>query len=263
MDQKMEEPASHSRDHWRNRYSGRYHNDDFWWGQESGGMFTSLEQIRSFEQHPMGQGTLPGDWWRVDWNGDGIINGDDDHPVATKGLPLFNYGVSLGASYMGFDLMANFQGAYKVYMQLSEIFVEPLPFGGQNSLNWFLDRWHPVNIEDDWFHPDTEWVSGYYPITGNGGRREGTNAIMDASYCRLKTLELGYTIPSSLLQKVNIKNVRVYLSGYNLLTFTPLRDIDPERPSSEARANGSQGGADQMYVYPNNKTYTIGLSLKF
>jgi len=263
---KMEEPASHSYDHWRNRYSGRYHNDDFWWGQESGGMFTSLDEIRSFEL-PMGQGTLPGDWWREDWNGDGVVNGDDDHPIATKGLPYFNYGASLGASYRlpfgTFDLTALFQGAYKVYTQLSEVFVEALPFGGQGSLNWFMDRWHPVEGSTDWFHPDTQWVSGYYPITGNGGRREGTNQVMNASYCRLKTLEIGYSLPNVALNKTKIEDLRVYLSFYNLLTFTPLRNIDPERPSSEARAGGSDGGANNMYVYPNNKTYTIGLSIKF
>lgn len=264
---KLEEPASHSRDHWRNRYSGRYHNDDFWWGQESGGMLTSWKDIVYFDQHPLGQGTLPGDWYRVDWNGDGILNGDDDHPVATKGLPYFNYGISLGASYnfrVGtVDLTAHFQGAYKVYTQLSEIFVEALPFGGQNSLNWFLDRWHPEDPNADYWHPDTKWISGYYPLTGGASRREGTNQIMDASYCRLKTLEIGYSFPKDLLTRARIKDVRIYLSGYNLLTFTPLKNIDPERPSSEARAGGSDGGANNMYVYPNNKTYTIGASFKF
>ena len=93
--------------------------------------------------------------------------------------------------------------------------------------------------------------------------RDNSNGIMNSSYCRLKTLELGYTLPKSLLAKARIKNLRIYLSGYNLLTFTPLRDIDPERPSSTARAGGSAGGADNMYMYPNNKTYTIGASFKF
>jgi len=264
---RLEEPASHSRDNWRNRYSGRYHNDDFWWAQESGGMFTSWEEIVNFDKYPMGQGTLPGDWWRKDWNGDGIINGDDDHPVATKGLPYFNYGFSLGASYnfrIGVvDFTAHFQGAAKVYKQLSEVFVEALPFNGQNSLNWFVDRWHPKDPTADYWHPETEWVSGYYPVTGGGSRREGTNQIMNASYCRLKTVEIGYTLPKELLSRAKMKDVRIYLSGYNLLTFTPLRNIDPERPSSEERVGGSDGGAHNMYVYPNNKTYTIGASIKF
>ena len=184
--------------------------------------------------------------------------------MATKGLPYFNYGVSLGGSYKNFDLIANFQGAYKVYTQLSEIYTEALAFGGQNGLTWFLDRWHPVDPNADYWHPDTEWISGYYPLTGGDGRRTQSNGIMNSSYLRLKTLELGYSLPKNLLAKAGIKNIRVYLSGYNLLTFTPLRNVDPERPSSTEHAGGAgNSGAVQMYVYPNNKTYTIGASFKF
>jgi hypothetical protein len=207
---------------------------------------------------------LPGDWYLTDWNGDGIIDGGDSRPMATKGLPYFNYGFTLTANYKGFDLAAHFQGAQKVYMQLSEIFTEALPFGGQNSLNWFLDRWHPVDPNADYWHPDTEWIPGYYPLTGGGSRRENSNAIMDASYVRLKTLELGYSLPKSLLTKAKIKDIRIYLNGYNLLTFSKLdKEIDPERPSVTAGAGGSPGGADQMYVYPNDKTYSVGVSFKF
>ncbi len=260
---KVEEPASNSYDHWRNRYSGRYHNDDFWWGRESGYMFTSLDEIRNYQGVPQPQGALPGDWSVVDWNGDGIINDSDQHPIATKGLPYFNYGFSLGASYMNFDLSAQFQGVYKVYTKLSEIYVEALPFGGQNSLNWFLDRWHPADPKADPFNANTEYIPGYYPVTGGGARRDNSNGVMNASYLRLKTLELGYTLPKEITEKIKIKNLRVYLSAYNLLTFTPLKNIDPERPSSEKYAGGSEGGANNMYVYPNNKTYTIGLSVKF
>src|SRR5690606_33033483 len=68
----LETPAGNSYDHWRNRSSGRYTN--IWWGQESGGMFTNIADIRNFER-PMGQNSLPGDWWLVDWNEDGVING--------------------------------------------------------------------------------------------------------------------------------------------------------------------------------------------
>ena len=260
---RQEEPASHSFDHWRNRYNGRYHNDDFWWSRESAGMFTSIDQIRNFTYYPISQDALPGDWWQTDWNGDGIVDGSDEYPMATRGLPLFNYGISLGGNYKGFDLIANFQGAYGVYTQLSEVFTEALAFGGQNGLTWFLDRWHPVDPNADYWHPDTEWISGYYPLTGGDGMRSQSNGIMNSSYLRLKTLELGYTLPKSVLSKAGIKNIRVYLSGYNLLTFTPLKDVDPERPSSTARAGGSSGGAENMYMYPNNKTYTIGASFKF
>ena len=261
-----EEPASNSYDHWRNRTNGRY--DNIFWDREAGYQFTNLTDIRNFQTYPMGQGTLPGDWNFVDWNGDGIINDSDNHPVATRGLPFFNFGLSMGAGYNLnghiFDFTMNFQGAYKVYVKYSEVFAEPLPFGGQRGLTWFLDRWHPADPSADFFSPDTQWVSGYYPVTGHGNHNDGTNGIKDASYVRLKTLELGYTLPKEWMSRINIKNLRVYISGYNLLTFAPgLKDVDPERPGSQSGLGAEQSGAVGMYQYPNNKTYTVGLSVKF
>lgn len=253
----LETPAGNSYDYWRNRTSGRYTN--IWWGQESGGMFTNIEDIRNFER-PMGQNALPGDWWLVDWNEDGVIDGNDEHPIATYGLPVFNYGISLGASWKGFDLALDFQGANGVYVQYAEVLTEALPFGGQNTLTWFMDRWHPADPNADYFHPDTEWIPGYYPVTGHDGRRTGTNGVMDASYIRLKTAEIGYTLPDKWMSRVAVKNLRVYASGYNLLTFTGLENVDPERP-------GASGGASSNYIdfynYPVNRTFTIGASVKF
>lgn len=253
----LETPASNSYDKWRNRTSGRYNN--IWWGTESGGMFTTYDQIRN-SNIPQGQGAVPGDWWIEDWNEDGVIDANDDHPIANLGLPVFNYGISLGASWKNIDLAMDFQGAYGVYVQYAEVLTEALAFGGQNTLTWFMDRWHPKDPNADIFNPNTEWVSGYYPITGHDGRRTGNNNVQNASYMRLKTMELGYTLPKNILAKVGIQNLRVYVSGYNLLTFTGLRNVDPERP-------GSQGGAStdyiQFYNYPVNRIYTLGASVKF
>lgn len=253
----LETPAGNSYDQWRNRSSGRYGN--IWWGQESGGMFTSIEQIRSFEM-PTGQNTLPGDWWMADWNGDGVIDDNDVHPIATTGLPIFTYGISLGASWKGFDLALDFAGAYGVYVQYGEVLTEALPFGGQNTLSYFMDRWHPVDPDADYFNPDTEWVSGFYPVTGRDGQRTGTNGIQNASYLRLKTAEIGYSLPGSLLSKAKIKGLKLYLSGYNLLTFTKLKNVDPERPGAEGGASTSD---IDFYNYPVNRTYTAGVRIEF
>jgi TonB-linked SusC/RagA family outer membrane protein len=253
----LETPASNSYDHWRNRSSGRY--TQIWWGNESGGMFTNYDDIRNFYL-PQGQGAVPGDWWNMDWNEDGVVDGSDDHPIANYGLPVFNYGISTGGAWNNFDLTMNFQGAYGVYVQYSEVLTEALAFGGQNTLTWFMDRWHPEDPNADYFHPDTRWVEGFYPVTGHDGRRTGSNNVQDASYVRLKTLEIGYTLPKKLVNRLGVKNLRVYLSGYNLLTFTGLHEVDPERP-------GSSGGASSNYVdfynYPINRTFTMGASVKF
>jgi TonB-linked SusC/RagA family outer membrane protein len=253
----LETPANNSYDYWRNRTSGRY--TQIWWGNESGGMFTGYDDIRNFYL-PQGQGAVPGDWWNVDWNEDGVVNDSDNHPIANYGLPVFNYGISTGGSWNNFDLTMNFQGAYGVYVQYSEVLTEALAFGGQNTLTWFMNRWRPEDPNADYFHPDTKWIEGYYPVTGHDGRRTGTNNVQDASYIRLKTLEIGYTLPKKIVNRAGIKNVRIYLSGYNLLTFTGLHEVDPERP-------GSSGGASSNYVdfynYPINRTFTIGASVKF
>lgn len=216
----LETTANNQFDYWRNRTSGRY--NEIWWGNESQHMFTSLEEIRNYKL-PMGQGSTPGDWALNDWNEDGVTDGNDFHPIATNGLPKFNYGINLGASFKDFDLAMNFQGAYGVYVQYGELLVQPLPFNGQQTLSYFLDRWRPSDPNADYFSPATEWISGFFPVTGHDGRRTGTNLVQNSSYMRLKTMELGYTLPKELMSKLKIKNLRVYLSGYNLLTFSKLK----------------------------------------
>lgn len=253
----LETTANNQFDYWRNRTSGRYNN--IWWGNESAHMFTSMDEIRNYHL-PMGQGSTPGDWILSDWNQDGVINGADDHPIATTGLPLFNYGINMGCSWKSFDLSVNFQGAYGVYVEYGEVLISPLSFGGNNSLSYFMDRWRPANPDADFFSPSTEWISGYYPVTGHDGRRTGSNLVQDASYMRLKTLEFGYTLPKNLFSKVGVKDFRVYFSGYNLLTFTGLKDVDPERPGA---AGGASTNTVDVYNYPVNKTFTLGASIKF
>jgi TonB-linked SusC/RagA family outer membrane protein len=253
----LETPAGNSYDNWRNRTSGRY--NDIWWGNESENMFSSYEDIQN-SGVPVGQNTLPGDWVLNDWNEDGVVNGEDQHPIASYGLPVFNYGISLGANWKGLDLALDFQGAYGVYVQYAEVLTEALPFGGQNTLDYFMDRWRPADPNADYFNPNTEWIPGYYPVTGHDGRRTGTNGIQNASYIRLKTAELGYTLPNKWISKINLQAVRLYFSGYNLLTFTGLENVDPERPGA---AGGSSTNYIDFYNYPVNRTYTIGATVKF
>ncbi|RKF30082.1 SusC/RagA family TonB-linked outer membrane protein [Sphingobacterium siyangense] len=252
---RVESKAGNSYDNWRNRYSNR--NKDIWWGKEYAGQFGSYEQIYN---HPtlVSSGTLPGDYYYQDWNGDGVINDADNHPIATYNMPLVNYGFTLGGSWRGLDLTMNFQGAAKVYVQYSEVLAGPLQFDG-GALTQFLDRWRPVDAGADLFNPSTQWLAGYYPSTGSA-MAEGTRAVQNASYLRLKTLELGYSLPQQWLKILKIKNLRIYASAYNLLTWTGLKYTDPEHPGS---AGGSSSGDIDVYKYPINKTYNIGASIKF
>ncbi|MFZ4862595.1 SusC/RagA family TonB-linked outer membrane protein [Sphingobacterium sp. Mn56C] len=251
----VESRAGNSYDHWRNRVANR--NKDIWWGKEYDGQFTSYEQIY---KHPtqVGSGTLPGDYYYKDWNGDGFINGADDHPIATYNMPVFGYGLNIGGSWKGVDLAMNFQGAAGVYVQYSEVLAAPLQFEG-GALTQFLDRWRPKDPNADLFNPGTEWISGYYPSTGST-MAEGTKAVQNAAYLRLKTLEIGYSFPKNWLQSIKVKNLRIYASAYNLFTWTGLKHSDPEHPGS---AGGSSSGEIDVYKYPINKTYNIGASIKF
>ncbi len=254
---KVETPAGNSYLHWRYDLTDRY--TDIWWGKEAGGQFQGYDQIYHHGTN-VSSATLPGDYWYEDWNGDGVINDMDNHPIATRDMPNFNYGITLGAAWKGIDLSLNLQGAAGVYTQYSGVLAQPLAFDG-GALEQFMNRWHPVDPEADYFDPATEWVPGYYPVTSTDIRPEGTATIQNAAYLRLKTLEIGYTLPRKWLARVGVKDLRVYFSGYNLLTFTSLKDMDPERPSANDRI--SVDSDTGFYNYPVNKTYNVGVTLKF
>ena len=258
----LDSMAGNSMENWRRgAVSGR--NKDIWFAIEEGGRFSSYDEIQN---HPTtgsnyGQGTLPGDYWYVDWNEDGVVDGNDSHPVATYNLPVFNYGITAGLEWRGLDFQMNWQGAAGIYNQYSEVFTEVGPFNGGAALNIYQDRWHTANIDDDPWNPATEWIAGYYPATGHSFN-EGSTGIRNTSYIRLKTLEIGYTIPERITRHVNIRSLRVYFSGYNLLTFSPLKNIDPERPGTNGGVNTGSNSI-LFYNYPVNRTVNFGVNVKF
>lgn len=262
-DFKLDGQAGNSMQNWyRTNVSGR--NKDIWFAYEEGGRFSNYEQIRyhGTTGSNLGQGTLPGDYYYKDWNGDGIVDDNDRHPVANFNLPVFNYGITLGAEWKGIDLSMNWQGAAGVYNLYGEVFTEVAPFNGGAVLDIYKDRWHTKNPLDDPWNPSTEWVPGLYPATGHSFST-GTTGIQNTSYVRLKTLELGYTLPKLWIQKAGIQDLRVYVNAYNLLTFTGLDNIDPERPGLKGGANQDDKEGVLFYNYPVNRTFNIGATIKF
>jgi hypothetical protein len=180
-------------------------------------------------------------------NKDGIIDGLDQVPIARSHIPDVNYGLNITASWEQFDLNVLFQGAANYNFQYIEQLRAPLPWG-RNSLTQFMDRWHHEDIYD----VNSSWIPGRYPATNYPPSNNWNSQFWwpDASYLRLKSLELGYTI-DPLFSKTGIQ-MRVFASGFNLFTWTKLKYIDPEKDPDTYN-----------YLYPLMKIYNLGVNVTF
>lgn len=243
--------SGNSYENWRNNKTDR--NKGIWWGYGTDGRYGSYADIANSYIYAS-RDRLPGDYLYEDWDGDGQITDHDRYPIAMRDDgPLMNFSLDLSAQYKGFDLSVLFQGAAAIYCAYGEQLREPLWGSDQSSaMEQFMDRWHPEDATADPYNPNTKWISGHYAYTGSLPEFDSFFSINNAAYLRMKSIELGYTLPAMLTTKVGIKNMRVYLNGYNLLTITKLRNVDPEH------TNNGEG-----YNYPLNKTFSVGLNIKF
>lgn len=255
----LQPDRSNSYDYWRNNVLNRY--NDIWFGYGSAGQYQSYEDIANSIYS--NTGTLPGDPIYEDWNGDGVIDDRDKHPIATttnpnegftgkRNYPLMNLGLNLAAQWKSFDFSALFQGSAMSYISYGEQLLEPLAWDG-NALELLFDRWHPVDPDKDPYNPSNQWVSGYYPYGKTRADIDSKFNIQNGTYLRLKTVELGFAVPKNILfSKSGIKDMRLFINAYNLVTFTKVRGVDPEKPTE------SSG-----YMYPLNRTINFGGSLSF
>lgn len=254
--------AGNSYENWRNNPINRYKN--IWWGLTYDGQFTSYDQIYNSTVDNGGgnQSKVPGDYYYKDLNGDGVINQLDEKPIATHDMPYINYGINMSVNYKRFDLSALFQGTAMSYTKYYEALDEPLVLGGGNTLTYFMDRWHPADPNDDIFDPHTKWVSGNFPTTGSGSSwGQGTRGMKNASYLRLKSVELGYTFSHKWISALGLQDARVYANAYNLFTITKLKYIDPEHPGGGMSNDPAQDLYG--YMYPLTRTFNVGFSLTF
>lgn len=241
---------SSSWDKWRNdNLNNRFQGVQF--GFEGDGRFQNWDDILNYPLY-QGTGTLPGDYKYEDWNGDGIINDDDKHPYAFDQTPWLNYSLSFDTTWKKFDLSLLFQGSAMGSMNYGEPYRAMWSTNvGGGALEMFMDRWHPKDINGDPWDPAQEWESGWYPYNrGHLSNEASSHNRVSTAYLRLKSVELGYTIPK--IEALDTMSLRVYFNAYNLLTFTGVKFVDPEHPDSD-------GGR----LYPLNKTYTFGVSLSF
>ena len=236
-------------DNWRNNTNGR--NKNIWWGYKAIGQFQSIDEIANAPvQDGNGNLTLsPGDIRYEDYNHDNVIDDNDIHPIGRGTTPEIMYGLTLAAQWKGIDLTVFFQGAANFNAYLSDDMANPL-FNGANTLSAFMDRWHHEDIYDT----SSPWVAGKYPSTYASGKannqKVSTFWLQNASYLRLKELQIGYSLPKNWVQRIGLENVRIFFSGYNLLTFTGMDLLDPE-------ASGGKGR-----YYPQQKVISFGLNIR-
>ena len=184
-----------------------------------------------------GQIPSPGDIIYEDTNNDGNITAEDRQIIGNP-FPDFSYGFTIGVSWKNLDLTMLWQGVAGIYRYSVETTSD---IRGNFTDRWY-DRWSEEN-------PD-----GKMPRLGNTFNNQYSSFWLEkADYLRLKNLEIGYNFRQRGLEKAGISSIRVYLSGTNLLTFTPMENWDPEKSSGDYNNN----------VSPSMRTYSIGLNISF
>jgi TonB-linked SusC/RagA family outer membrane protein len=215
------------------------------------GLFKDWDDIRNSPRQDFGSqmDLMPGDIKYKDVNGDGIINSNDVVPIGSTTRPNLIYGMAVTMQWRGFDFNIHFQGAGKSNFFISGKSVWPFSESGWGNIQKGLanpdERWI-LGVNDD---PDKTYT---YPRLSYGGNannyRASTFWLRNGAYLRLKTLEIGYTLPQRLTNKAYLKNARFYVTGQNILTFSSFKLWDPEMGSS----NGEK--------YPLSKTWTFGVT---
>jgi len=261
-----------SMNYWKNcnlnRWNGYMGGSTYHW---TGERFTSLDDASQsqvlYDTNGSGEGNraiVPGMYKLVDRNGDGYINGNDVFYTWGSSMPPLQFGLTLGGSYKNFDFNLIFSGA-----ALKSKSISLSGFAGAGYLYYmpsqYTDSYHVTNYGADPWDPDTQWTEGYWPamvrVNQSGSSHNATYTnnqpynYVNASFVRLKTIELGYRVSPKFLKKAGIKSARIFFNGGNLLTICNplLKYVDPEASDS-----GRQGGD-----FPINRTYNFGFNLNF
>jgi TonB-linked SusC/RagA family outer membrane protein len=228
------------------------------YGYQTEGIFQNQDEI--FKHAYQGAGIVPGDVKYVDQNGDGVIN-QSDRTFLGSAIPLYTFGLTATFNYSNFDLSIFFQGSYgnKIYSQVNqdiEGFYRPFNL----TKRVYDQRWHGEGTSNTM--PLVSWNQA-----ANNILEPSSRFLQDASYVRLKNVQLGYTIPFKVTSKANIKSVRIYFTSENLLTFTKFTGLDPEMHVSN-NVNAEQYKGDvaagiDWGTYPTARSFIFGLNLSF
>lgn len=238
------------------------------YGYKSLGIFQSKEQVDKLNaaaaaKNPANQyyqksATGAGDRYFADTNGDGHVTADDQVSLGSP-LPDFYGGLNLDASYKAWDFNIYFYGVYgnkilNYQKSALESFQNRSFVGVQNvSLAYFKNHWTPDN-------PSNTYSRATYNDDAVGSNVPSSAWIEDGSYLKLKNITVGYTFPSSVINKITASKLRVYVSAQNLFTVTKYSGLDPE--IGMQNGNATQNGVDNG-TYPSSRYFTVGLNLIF
>lgn len=218
------------------------------------GLFKDYDDIRNSPKQSWTK-VQPGDIKYKDVNGDGVISDADRVAIGATTKPNMIYGFGISAQWKGWDFNVHFQGAGKssFFIDGSSVYAFKDSQWGNIFENLVADRWVDAEAAKTLGISANENPNASYPRLSYGGNdnnyRASTFWLRNGSYLRLKTLEVGYTLPKTIVNKMKFNKIRIFFIGTNLLTFAKFKEWDPEMGSS----NGQK--------YPLAKVLTLGLTV--
>ena len=220
----------------------------YFYGYKTNGIFQNKEQIDAYvndKGQKLQPNAVPGDVIFVDVDKNGEIN-DKDKTMIGKGTPDWTFGLNLNASWKNIDFSMLLSGA--MGQEIMDV-TRRLDCRYVNLPAEFMNRWHGEGTSNTM--PRFSWANN------NDNWRVSDLYVHNGSYARIKNIQLGYTLPSYLTQKIFIQKLRFYVAAENLLTMTSYKGLDPELNGDE-RSNGIDRG-----YYPQARTFTVGVNLNF
>ncbi|RAJ92642.1 TonB-linked SusC/RagA family outer membrane protein [Larkinella arboricola] len=227
-----------------------------WYVLKTDGIFQTQEEVNNYKGPT---GTLiqpdakPGDIRYVDTNGDGRITQNDDRQFVSSPWPKLQAGAQLNASYNQFSLNLQFVGVfgYTVYNSVRRA----LDSYQNTNFRTDVNPWSPTNTSTD--DPRIGLEAGNQGIIANNFAYTD-RWLENASYGRLRNIEVGYTLPQTLLSRIKVRNARVYLSGQNIFTVTGYSGMDPDVTGVNIQERGGDDGH-----WPSPRVISLGLSGEF
>lgn len=218
---------------------------------QTDGLFRNEQEVTSHSKDGelIQPNAVPGDIRFIDANDDGRIDGND-RVYAGSPFPDFSYGLRLEGDWRNFDFSLFFQGTQgnKIY----------------NGFNTYLEaarvntNYSSATLDSYTFNPDSEFPRLDMADPNGNGVDNSDRFLEDGSYLRLKTFQLGYTLPKTLLNRMSFDNLRLYLAAENLFTLTDYLGYNPD-----IGGNGLSSRGVDFRVYPLNRSYHLGLQLNF